>query len=61
MCFVKRLTVTFLFGSPVEIIIVFPAAKHALHDSVSQNAFASKVATSAAIVGHFRKESTIIY
>jgi len=51
--------VTFLFDSPVKIIIVFPPAKHALHDSVSLNAFASKVATSAGIVGHSSKDQQL--
>jgi len=37
---------------PVEITIVFPPAKHVLHNSVSLNAFAPKVRTSAVIVGH---------
>jgi len=52
MCFFKDLTVTFLFVSPVGITIVFPPAKHALHHSVSLNAFAPKVGASAVIVGH---------
>jgi len=33
----------------------------ALHDSVSLNVFASKVATSAVIVGHSSKDLHIIY
>jgi len=56
MCLVKNLTVTFLFGSPIETVIVFPPTKHTLHDSVSLNAFASKIATSAVIVGHFSED-----
>jgi len=52
MCFFKTLTVTFLFVSPVEITVVFPPARHALRNSVSLNAFAPKVRTSAVIVGH---------
>jgi len=61
MCLVKHSTVTFLFSSPIETVIVFPPAKHALHDSVSLNAFASKIATSAVIVGHSSENSQIIY
>ena len=41
-----------LFVSLVEITIVFPPAKHALQNSVSLNAFAPKVRTSAVIVEH---------
>ena len=52
MRFFKNLAVTSLFISPVEITIVFPPAKHALQNPVSLNAFAPKVRTSAAIVGH---------
>jgi len=51
----KNLTVMFLFGSPVEIAIVFPPANHALCISVSLNIFVPKV-TSAVIVGHSSKE-----
>jgi len=58
---VKNLSVTFLFGSPIETVIVSPPTKHALHDSVSLNAVASKIATSAVIVGHSSKDSQIIY
>jgi len=54
MCFFKNLTVTFLFVSPVEITIVFPPAKHALHNSVLLNAFAPKIRTRAVIVGHLQ-------
>jgi len=57
MCLVIHLTLTFLFGSPIETVILFPPTKHALHDSVSLNAFASKIATSAVIVGHFSKDT----
>jgi len=60
MCFVKILTVRFVFGSPVETVIVFPPAKHALRNSVSLNVFARKV-TSAVIVGHSSKDLQIIY
>jgi len=42
MCFFKNLTVTFLFVSPVEISIVFPPAKHAIHNAVSLKAFGRK-------------------
>jgi len=45
--FVKTLIVTFWFGSPVEITIVFLPVKHALHDFVSFNAFTSILATNA--------------
>ena len=49
-------------------MIVFPPAKHTLHASVSLNAFASKVATSAVIAGHssicwwyFQNTSIVIF
>ena len=42
MCFFKNLTVTFLFVSPVEIAIVFPPAKDAIHNAMSLNAFGRK-------------------
>jgi len=61
MCLVKHLTMTFLFGSSIETVIAFPPAKYALHDSVSLNVFASKIATSTVIVGHSSKDSQIIY
>jgi len=47
MCFFKNLTVNFWFVSPVEITIVFPPAKYALHNCVSLNVFVLKVRTSA--------------
>jgi len=49
--FCQILTVTSLVGSPVEMKIVFPPAQHDFLYSVPLNALASKVATSAMIVG----------
>jgi len=43
-----------LFVSLVEITMVFPLAKHPLHNSVSLNAFAPKVRTRAVIVEHLQ-------
>ena len=40
---------------------VFPPDKHDFRNSVSLNAFASKVATSAVILGHSNKDLQIIY
>ena len=56
MCFVKSFTVTFLVDSPVEINNLVPPATHDFYNSVSLNALASKVATSAVIVGHSSKD-----
>ena len=44
-----------------KLIIVFPPARHDFHNSVSLNAFVSKVATSVVIVGQFSKDLQIIY
>jgi len=43
MSFGNNLTVTFLFGAPVEMTAVFPPAKHALHDSVSYESFCIEI------------------
>jgi len=43
-----------LFVSLVEITLVFPPVKHALQNSVSLNAFAPKVRTSAVIMEHWQ-------
>jgi len=52
MCCVKYLTMSFWVVCLQKLIILFRPAKYDFNNFVSLNAFASKAATSAVIVGH---------
>jgi len=62
MCCVKYLTMIFPVGLPAKIGNPVPASQVAYHfnNSVSLNAFASKAATSAVIVGHSNYDSEFL-
>ena len=59
MWFVKYLTVTFSFGLPAKIKILFPPDKHDFNNSVSLTGFESQ-ATSAVIVGHSSNDLQVL-
>jgi len=62
--FCQKLTVRFLVGSPLEINNRVPTSQARFPQfRVTEvvNAFASKAATSAVIMGHFRKDWRTIY
>jgi len=61
MCSVKYLSVTFSVGLPVKIDNPVTASQVRFNNSVSSNAFASKAAPCAVIVGQSGNDSEFFY